>query len=221
MNQTNRMLKQILDIYKDCSLWTKIHIFIRFKGCPFLELMKYVPREGKILDLGCGHGVFIHLLWLAGFRNGTLIGADLSESVIDIAKRTVDGKDMKFYARDISAIDEDQVNCITILDVFHLLPPDVQDEVLDKCYRKLPTGGLLLLKDVHERPYWKYCFDVLQETISVKLLRITEMKEYKFYFMRQDAFMQTLSRKGFEVRPISMDAGYLYPHILYLCRKKG
>ena len=35
---------------------------IRRLLCPFEDLAKFLPSEGKILDVGCGHGIFARVL---------------------------------------------------------------------------------------------------------------------------------------------------------------
>ena len=51
-----------MDIYKYSSLLTRLHVWIRVKTCPFLEIEKLIPKDGQIIDYGCGHGVFSHIL---------------------------------------------------------------------------------------------------------------------------------------------------------------
>ena len=43
--------------YRNFPWRSRIHILIRFLTCPFLRVVKHVPR-GTLLDIGGGHGLF-------------------------------------------------------------------------------------------------------------------------------------------------------------------
>ncbi|MCQ2353781.1 MAG: methyltransferase domain-containing protein [Clostridia bacterium] len=60
---------------------------------------KYIPREGLIVDEGCGEGYYSERL-TASRPEGFLIGVDLSKYAADRAsrRRRADGRDNSFYA---------------------------------------------------------------------------------------------------------------------------
>src|SRR5262245_42633965 len=55
--------------------------------CPFEEIIDFVPANSRVLDLGCGSGLFLGLLWQAGkLREG--VGCDTSASAVNVARAT-------------------------------------------------------------------------------------------------------------------------------------
>ena len=49
-----RMDRFIGTLCRQAPWLTRGHIYIRYKTCPFGKIEAYIPKEGKILDLGCG-----------------------------------------------------------------------------------------------------------------------------------------------------------------------
>jgi len=47
-----------------------------------LDLLKDLPKESKILDIGCSSGIFLKDLEGLGFKNENLFGVDISEKAI-------------------------------------------------------------------------------------------------------------------------------------------
>ena len=56
--------RQIISAYKNSPLLDRMHVYLRLKTCPFDLVEEKMPMNGIILDFGCGHGIFSHLLAL-------------------------------------------------------------------------------------------------------------------------------------------------------------
>ncbi len=210
--------KKLYKLYKNTDLLTKLFIRIKLKICPFLKMEEYFPKKGKIIDLGCGNGLFSNLLKL-GSMDRKIIGYDLDEKKIKIAKKTQYKKnpDINFYHADILKVDYPISNVFCLSDVLYLIPYEKQEIILRKCYASLKKGGILIIKEVDTKPKWKYWWNFFQEIISVKILNLTLGKN--FYFKGEKEYMEILSEIGFKVKVVRLDKGYWYPHILYLCFK--
>ena len=68
-----------LEKYK-CK-YDKTHYFPMWKKI----IKEYLPKDDKILALGCGTGQFAHYMWDEGFRN--YYGVDFSPTAISVAKK--------------------------------------------------------------------------------------------------------------------------------------
>jgi SAM-dependent methyltransferase len=44
--------------FRDRDLRTRFHVLVRFLTCPFLRVVRLVPANARVLDIGAGHGVF-------------------------------------------------------------------------------------------------------------------------------------------------------------------
>jgi 2-polyprenyl-6-hydroxyphenyl methylase/3-demethylubiquinone-9 3-methyltransferase len=210
--------EEIFTLYKDIPIQHKIHIFLRIKLSPFEEIIKFIPNEGEIIELGCGHGVFSNLMALTSERR-SILGIDIDRDKIEIAKSTVkkNRKGIKFQYGNIIDMQFHTCQAIVIIDVFYLLPFEVQEKLLQTCFEKLNPYGKLIIKEVDTTPVWKYWMVRIEEFLAVKVLNITKGDDC--YFRGSKEFVLLLSKFGFNVRTIRLNKG-IAPHILYVCEKK-
>lgn len=113
----------------------------------FATLDEVVPRQGFILDLGCGYGMATH--WLACFTDGRrFLGVDYDEEKIRVARRSApEHPRIQFEAGDILEREYPPCDAILLLDVLHYWTPEKQQRILDKARRALRPGGRLVVRD--------------------------------------------------------------------------
>jgi SAM-dependent methyltransferase len=113
----------------------------------FGSLDSVVPRNGFILDLGCGYGQATH--WLAHITDQrTFLGVDYDENKIRVAQRTAPGHQrVKFETHDILNWEFPPCDTVLLLDVLHYWTPEKQELILRKVCRALRLGGRLILRD--------------------------------------------------------------------------
>ncbi len=207
--------KAVLNRYTELGLRDRFHLLIRIKTCPWGKILQYFPRADTLIDLGCGHGLLINLLAAGDYGYNKLTGLDLDVNKINIAKQ-IENNHISFYA--IANLNfKEKAAVITIFDLLYLLPFHAQRELINHAYSLLFPGGYLVVKEVDKKPLWKFLINFFQESISVKLLRITLGS--KFYFSSESALKKILEETGFKVSVKYLHKGYLHPHILYLCQK--
>jgi 2-polyprenyl-3-methyl-5-hydroxy-6-metoxy-1,4-benzoquinol methylase len=210
------MMKYIIKIVADQydSLLIKCYVRVRFIiiNINILEMiMNYIPREGKLMTLGCGFGLFECAIALLNPAL-EIFGYDLSESRIAQAKRVakrLNLRNVNFFCQDVT--DEgpwQKCNCILILDLLHHIPFADQERVIKRCVEMLSQNGVMIVKDIHRRNKVKLYFTWLLDMIMTK-------NEPVYYFDQQQmrSRMQSLHLHTLEM-PIN---DWLpYPHILYL-----
>ena len=210
--------KKLYAIFKGHGAWTALYTRIKFKICPLLAIEPLLPRAGRVLDLGCGNGLFAAILKL-GSPERIISGFDLDEKKIDAARAAFKNwAGMDFCVGDLIHSEYPAVDIITIIDVLYLIPLDAQQAILRKCHAALPAGGVLAVKDMDTRPRWKYAWNMIQETLAVKIIGFT--LGGRFYFQSRKNFTALLDRVGFDVEVVPQHKGYWYPHILYLAKKR-
>jgi 2-polyprenyl-3-methyl-5-hydroxy-6-metoxy-1,4-benzoquinol methylase len=124
--------------------------------CPFEEIVSRVPRHAEVLDAGCGTGIMSALV--AEFALPKQVtGFDVSPEAISIAQagRAAQGGLVEFAVMKAFHFPPRRFDVVLCVDVLHHVPPARQWSFLDCLCRALRPGGLLLLKDISPRPWWK------------------------------------------------------------------
>jgi 2-polyprenyl-6-hydroxyphenyl methylase/3-demethylubiquinone-9 3-methyltransferase len=212
-------IKDVFSLYSESDFVTKSYLRIKLKICPLIHLESYFPEEGKIVDLGCGSGLFSNILGIGSSRRH-IVGADLDEKKIAAAERTK-GRlaNIEYTVGNIAAMNYPTGDVFSLIDVLYLIPYEAQEVILKKCAAALSPNGTLIVKEMDTRPRWKYFWNYWQETIAVKIIGFTLGE--RFYFRSKDSFENLLSGLGFCVNTVRLDRGYWYPHIAYICTKSS
>jgi cyclopropane fatty-acyl-phospholipid synthase-like methyltransferase len=206
------------------TFW-RLHQVVRSLLFPFHKLLDHLPERiglldsTLLLDLGCGHGLFLALAKRER-PNLQLIGLDLSEEKIAAARKAFHALNYplpQLIVMNIADFTERTVDVITIIDVLYLVPIDQWDGILRKCYGCLKPGGKLLLKEMNRSITWKFALHYLQETLVVKILGLTLGKD--FTFPKPEEIRRHLEQAGFAVKEIPLYHGNCYPHQLWIGSK--
>lgn len=131
---------------------------LRPRIMPVDQLIEAVPCGARVLDIGCGAGLFLGLLVASG-RTQDGIGFDTSADAISLAKRMQTrlppGHRIRFEQLSVEEPwPEGQFDAVSLIDVMHHIPPQAQVGVLEMAAAKLRPGGRLIYKDMADRPIW-------------------------------------------------------------------
>jgi len=100
------------------------------------------PTDASVLDLGCGHGEWLRLLWDQGNRD--LTGVNLSEQELAVARQLVPAT---FVSQDAVSFLESAERQWDVISAFHFLE-HLDKDMLFRCMkgisRCLKSGGVLL-----------------------------------------------------------------------------
>jgi 2-polyprenyl-3-methyl-5-hydroxy-6-metoxy-1,4-benzoquinol methylase len=190
------------------GLWVRIFTSIRFWTSSFVQIEESVPKNGKILDLGCGYGIFGNYLALSSGKR-RIIGVDTDRNKVESANKNI--SNASFLVGDATRKKINNLNAITILDVLHHLNSyEDQEKLIESCRRMLIRGGSLIISDVNNTPFWKLI-----------LARLTDFLMYKgapvYYRYKKD--MIKMLNKHFKNIEICDLENNPFPHVLYICRK--
>jgi 2-polyprenyl-3-methyl-5-hydroxy-6-metoxy-1,4-benzoquinol methylase len=183
---------------------TRLHAVVRALTCPFGPLLERFPAQGAALDVGCGHGLLINLLARDPSHAGlTLCGIDHDAVKIEQARRSAPAG-VEFSTRVLADFPESAFDAVSVVDVLYTVRREVWDEILVGCLRVLRPGGRLVLKEVVDRPRWKYWAIMAQETLSVTVFGIT--KGERPHFESPEDYCRAVVQAGFtllETLPLS------------------
>jgi 2-polyprenyl-3-methyl-5-hydroxy-6-metoxy-1,4-benzoquinol methylase len=167
-------VRRAWEVYRKEGLPTRLHVVARALTCPFSALLDRFPHTGSALDVGCGHGLLVNLLSRDPSRRGLKIcGIDHDSAKIETARRTA-LPGVEFSTRALDDFPEASFDAVSIFDVLYTVRREAWSGILEESSRVLRPGGLLIVKEVVDRPRWKYWAIMVQETLSVTLFGITQ-----------------------------------------------
>jgi len=208
------------------TFW-RFHQVVRSLLMPFPKLLGYLPEQNstsnplKLLDLGCGHGLFLALAKRER-PDLQLMGIDLSQEKIVAARKlfeNANGLVEQLAVMDIADFPEQSADVITIVDVLYLVPLDRWNCILKRCFSCLKPGGRLLLKEMNRLIRWKFVLLYLEETLAVNVLGLTLGED--FTFPKPQEIRYRLEQAGFGVEEIPLHRGYFAPHQLWVGHKQA
>jgi 2-polyprenyl-3-methyl-5-hydroxy-6-metoxy-1,4-benzoquinol methylase len=212
--------RRLLSLYKDSTLVTRAHVRVRWATCPFRAVAAEVPASGRILEVGCGHGL-LSLLLALGSPGRDVHGIDVDEDKLDAARGAAVRGDLA-AAFDVARggdVPDGPWDGIAIVDVLYLLDADSQRALLVACAQRLAPGGRLVVKEMAPVPRWKAAWNHAQEVAAVKLLRITEGGELTF--LPPAELAAAMAGAGLAVRERPLHRHYPHPHHLLVGTRPG
>jgi 2-polyprenyl-3-methyl-5-hydroxy-6-metoxy-1,4-benzoquinol methylase len=213
----DRAGKQALSRYRDGTRAARLHTLVRWWSAPFPAIEDALPPQGRILEIGCGHGLFSTYAALAQ-PGRTVHGVDIDPDKIRDAQASVragDGR-LSFGLAASGEVPAGPWDGVVVVDVLYLLPEVEQRRLLEQALATLAPGGVLVVKEMALEPAWKARWNTTQETLAVKLLGITE--GHDFTFVPPARIAEWLTAKGATVRERRVDRGRLHPHHLLVAQ---
>jgi 2-polyprenyl-6-hydroxyphenyl methylase/3-demethylubiquinone-9 3-methyltransferase len=207
----SRIPSDLFRFYSGQGLKVALYAYLRWRLCPFEQIEKYIPKEGRVIDIGCGYGLLANFLTLKSNRRD-VTGIDLSGKRISVAQKTTDNRNkIRFKLVNVLDLQLGKYCAMVMSDFLHHIDYKAQEELLVRCYQKIPPEGLLIIEEVDNRPLCKYWFN----TIVDRMLNIGE----GIFFRNQREFRELLERIGFKVSIMKAHKGIPLSDILYICRK--
>jgi SAM-dependent methyltransferase len=146
-------------LYVDGPYVMRKMMHYRIAICPFERLVRLVAAGSSVLDIGCGAGLFLALL-AGAVPDLKGIGFDSSELAIETAtrmaeqaKRLGSRATLRFIRLDVAEPwPEGLFDVVSLVDVLHHIPPTDQKSVFQRATERVKVGGVLLYKDMANRP---------------------------------------------------------------------
>lgn len=215
--------RRALGLYSQATWGDRLHTRVRWTTAPLAVIEERVPITGRVLDVGCGHGLLsIYMALRSPSRR--VLGVDVDAAKIGTAQR-VSGElgmqeaDVSFDCITPGELPAGPFDAIVVADVLYLLRPDDRAALLARCVDELAPDGVLLVKEIDTKPRWKARVAVLQERLATGVLGITEGDTVDFGDPGEMA--EVLRSRGLEVTQRSVDKGYPHPHHLIEARFPG
>jgi SAM-dependent methyltransferase len=174
-----------------------------------------LPDEGRILDIGCGFGLFA--AYFGQTQPGRrIVGVDPNPARIEMARRVSTSVGLAGNtfiagdARDLSV--RGPFTGAYVLDVMHHIPAQDQLPVLERLRDLLAPRGVLVIKDITTEPAFGVEFTRLLDRVMVGW---NEPLCYRHHREWGDM----LASLGFHVRMVRVPDVLPYPHVVIAATK--
>lgn len=188
---------------------------MRPKLVSVLDLL--LPDEGRILDIGCGFGLFA--AYFAQTQPARQItGVDPDGRRTKMAERVFDRLQLEGHrfipgdARDAAV--EGPFDAAYMLDVMHHIPREDQVALLRRLHDLLAPQGVLLIKDITTEPWLGLKFT---EYLDRLMVGFDEPLAYRHHA----EWGELLRDLGFKVRIVRVPDILPYPHVVIAATKPG
>ena len=177
-----------------------------------------LPDEGRILDVGCGFGLFASYFGQMQPRR-RILGVDPERPPHRAGRPRGDGGrarragGARFHVGDVRDAElMGPFEGIYVLDVMHHIPAGDQLPVLARLRDLLVPGGVLVIKDITTEPHYQLLFTKLLDRIMVG---IDEPLGYRHH----REWGELLASLGFKVRMVRVPDLLPYPHVVIAATK--
>lgn len=212
--------------YPQASLGTRLFIQLRWRLTPYLKMAALLPKEGKVLDLGCGHGLLAFALAMDS-PSRQVLGVDHDEARIAAANNAIQSAlrnsqetkpNLNFAVGNILKPPQATYRGITLIDVMHYFEPSLQKQILNQAFSMLEAQGVLLVREVDPKGKGlASAFNQLYEKVATTT-GFTQAEKEGLHFRTPKGWTELLESVGFEVSS-SPCSSVLFADILYVCKK--
>lgn len=200
-----------LALYREAPWQERAHVHVRWWSAPFRRLVHLLPATGPVLEIGCGHGLFSAYAALSA-PGRHVVGVDIDADKIAAGQAAAQHlPNLELRVAPDGAVPEGPWAAVAVVDVLYLLPQDAQRRLLQAAAAQVAPGGRLVVKEMGDSPAWKVRWNRWQETLSVRVLRITEGSR-TFTFVPPDVVAGWLREAGLTVTATRLDRGRVHPH---------
>lgn len=145
--------------YRHAPLLARLMMTYRPYIVPFGLLMAVVPNNARVLDIGCGAGLFLALLARTrGLASGT--GVDASGAAVAAARAMAESIGAEAHlefvrSNDVTGWPGGTFDVVSLIDVMHHVASANRQGFFAAAAARVAPGGLLLYKDMVSRPLWR------------------------------------------------------------------
>lgn len=200
--------------YRNVTPLHRWYAWFKYRMDPcYLAIAGQIPPNTLTVDLGTGLGMLPVLLAHAGDGHRSL-GVEHDAAKVRTARKAVHGlPDIHISEADALSFDIPPCDVVTIVDVLHYYPGQVQRELLTRCAQALRPGGRLLIREGDGKNKGLSGWTRWVEKLSV---RLGWNKGTQACFRPTDEIAADLTALGFCVRQVVVSGRFLPGNVLLI-----
>jgi SAM-dependent methyltransferase len=213
--QIKGIMSRIISAYGSFIVRTYCQIrFIILRERFTKEMVQYLPDGSRVIELGCGFGLFT-LLFAYMRPRSTFFAFDYNQRRIDLAREAacrLGLSNIEFHCEDAANFKIEQTyQAGYVMDLIHHVGKDRAKQLLTKIYSCLDDDSIFLIKEVDNRPAFKMWF--------TRILDFVMAPRDEVYYWPETQMKTMLRQIGWEVTSHAMVDFLPYPHRIYICHK--
>ncbi|MGI4862386.1 MAG: 1-acyl-sn-glycerol-3-phosphate acyltransferase [Janthinobacterium lividum] len=178
-----------------------------------------LPRQGRILDVGCGYGFMANMLALTS-KERTVRGIDFDEEKTNVAQHGyVNGPNVDFAFGNALTAPFGSQEAIILSDVLHYLQPEGQEALLQKCADSLTPNGVLVIRDGFTELADRHQGTVLTEWFSTRFCKFNKTADGGLSFLSKKVITDFADRYQFDIE--MLDQTRYTSNLIFICTKRG
>ncbi len=215
---------RIASLFSEAPLSTRAFIWLRWRLTPYREIAAVLPRGGRVLDLGSGHGL-LSLALSMGSDKREIIGIDHDQARVRLAERAVARNENlstpRFEVGDLekalATLASGSLSGIAMIDILHYLAPDGQAALLHEAGRVLEPGGILAVREVDSEGGVAAVWNRFYENVATRI-GFTRSARTHLEFRSVSGWTSLLETAGFDVRSEPCGSP-LFSDVLFVARR--
>lgn len=193
--------------------YMKIKVRLENDYSVFNEIL---PKEGRILDIGCGYGFMSNMLGFASPKR-VIRGIDYDGEKIEVASLgNLRSGNVSFDQCNAIEYDFGCNRAIILSDVLHYLQPSEQSILLEKCIRSMEPGGMIVIRDGVKELKKRHRGTWLSEFFSTRVVGFNKTQKSGLSFLTSAFINEIASRNFLEVTTI--DSGKFTSNVIFVLK---
>lgn len=130
-------------------------------------MLSNMDKAERVLDLGCGNGVFLTTLSYDK-RIESRWGIDVNQTAVGCAAMVAQSNSLplKFScATSFERWPEERFDTVSVVDVMYHLPPELLRRFVHEALARVKLGGTFLFNDMCSQPRWRFARIALQDLV--------------------------------------------------------
>jgi 2-polyprenyl-3-methyl-5-hydroxy-6-metoxy-1,4-benzoquinol methylase len=177
-----------------------------------------LPKEGRILDIGCGYGFMAYTLGYMSDKR-TIKGIDFDGEKTNIAQLGyLKGDNTSFEQADALEFNFETYDAVVMLDMLHYLQPNLQVDLLEKAVNSLSESGILVVRDGIKELAQRHKGTKLTEVFSTQIFGFNKTSSEGLSFLSSKIIYDLAAK--FNLSVTMVDNAKFTSNVIFVLRKQ-